>query len=217
MAPDSKTAGNSIILASASPRRVALLKNLGLEFSVRPADIDETVAPGLSPEEVVMSLARQKAAKVRDLVQEEGGREDVSLYVIAADTVVAQDDKILGKPQDRDDAIAMLSHLSGNSHYVFTGVTILKREAGTSGPWQELTDHGATKVYFRNLSAQEIAAYVDTEEPTDKAGAYALQGIGAFLIEGIEGCPANVIGLPVPKVLLMLRSLGLPVMGASGN
>lgn len=199
-----------IILASASPRRVTLMKNLGLEFEILPADIDEIVEPGLSPEKVVMNLARDKAAKVMSLVQERE-RPGISHVIVAADTVVALGQNILGKPQDRKDAIEMLSQLSASAHYVYTGVHILKSNG--QGEWQSLTDFGETRVFMRNLSAGEIAAYVDTEEPMDKAGAYALQGIGAFLVQGIEGCPANVIGLPVPKVLEMLRSLNLPVMG----
>jgi MAF protein len=198
-----------IILASASPRRVTLMKNLGLQFEILPADIDEIVEPGLSPEKVVMNLARDKAEKVKGLVEnrEETGTSQI---IVAADTVVALGQKILGKPLDRNDAIEMLTQLSASEHFVYTGVNIFKSDG--QGQWRSLTDYGETRVFMRDLARSEIEAYVDSGEPMDKAGAYALQGIGAFLVKGIEGCPANVIGLPVPKVLEMLRSLGLAVM-----
>lgn len=192
-----------IILASASPRRVELLRNLGLSFRVRPSDVEENFADHLSPEQVVIELAERKARAVQQSL--EPGQSKANSYIIAADTIVVLGDEILGKPADKSDAAAMLSRLSGRCHQVFTGVCVLHGE-------QSDAQAERSNVVFRSLSPAEIACYVATEEPMDKAGAYAVQGIGAFMIERIEGCITNIIGLPVVRTMKMLRAAGLSVM-----
>jgi septum formation protein len=192
-----------LILASASPRRVELLRNLGLSFRVLPSAVEENFADHLSPEQVVIELAERKARAVQQAL--EPGQSKTNPYIIAADTIVVLGDEILGKPADKNDAAAMLSRLSGRCHQVFTGVCVLHGE-------QSDAQAERSNVVFRSLSPAEIACYVATEEPMDKAGAYAVQGIGAFMIERIEGCITNIIGLPVVRTLKMLRAAGLSVM-----
>lgn len=206
-----------IILASASPRRVELLRNLGLSFRVMPSDVEENFADHLSPEQVVIELAERKARAVQQSLEPGQAKANPSPspkpspspspspYIIAADTIVVLGDEILGKPADKADAAAMLSRLSGRCHQVFTGVCVLHGE-------QSEAQAERSNVVFRSLSPAEIACYVATDEPMDKAGAYAVQGIGAFMIERIEGCITNIIGLPVVRTLKMLRAAGLRVM-----
>lgn len=199
-----------IILASSSPRRIQLLQNLSLQFEIKPGDIDETVPPGLSPPQIVCELARQKGEKILSTLSlSQTGR----YLIIAADTLVARDDQVLGKPIDKQDAVKMLMSLSNRSHSVYTGVHLILTAHNLGEPHQSRTFFGDTKVVVRSLQLEEVEAYVATGEPDDKAGAYALQGIGAFLIDHIEGCPANVIGLPVPLLVKELRDMGLKVMG----
>ncbi len=185
----------AVVLASQSPRRRALLEQMGLtQFVVRPALGEEVAVPGLSPAQLVEELSRRKAEEV-------AGRSQPGDLIIAADTVVAVDGRVLGKPRDKTQAQAMLELLSGRVNTVYTGVTV--RRDGTS-----LTEHEATRVHFRPLSREEIAAYVDSGEPMDKAGAYGIQGLGALLVEGIEGDYFNVVGLPVCRLGQMLARLG---------
>ena len=186
----------AVILASRSPRRRELLERMGLEeFEVRPARGEETAPAGLTPAQLVEELSRQKAAEIA----RSAGADDV---IIAADTVVAVEDRVLGKPHSREEAEEMLRLLSGRSHTVYTGVTVCRGE-------RVLTGHEATEVMFRALSEQEIRAYVDTGEPMDKAGAYGIQGRGCVLVEGIRGDYYNVMGLPVCRLALMLREFGV--------
>ncbi len=199
-----------LILASASPRRIQLLKNLGLTFEVEPADIDESVEDGVSPQTAVQELSAHKAAAILEKLRRQNTDPNLDFIIIAADTLVADADEVLGKPQDRTEAIAMLKQLAAKPHQVFTGVHVIDLRNGKEEHHQEC---GATTVYFRPLTEAEITSYVDTGEPMDKAGAYALQGIGAFLVEKIDGCAANVIGLPVPRVVALLRRIGVKVMG----
>lgn len=185
-----------IILASQSPRRRELLERMGLEhFEIRPAVGEENTSPHLSPAQLVEELSRQKAQEVALTA----AAQDI---IIAADTVVAADDRVLGKPRDREDAMNMLRFLSGRTHTVYTGVTV--RQGG-----QVLTQHEATQVVFRPLTDREIAAYVATGEPMDKAGAYGIQSRGCVLVEGICGDYYNVMGLPVCRLTLMLRQFGV--------
>ncbi|MBR2935338.1 MAG: septum formation inhibitor Maf [Oscillospiraceae bacterium] len=185
-----------IILASQSPRRRELLERMGLEhFEIQPAVGEEHASPHLSPAQLVEELSRQKAQEVALTA----AAEDI---VIAADTVVAADNRVLGKPHNREDAMDMLRFLSGRTHTVYTGVTVRQGE-------QVLTQHEATDVIFRPLTDREIAAYVDTAEPMDKAGAYGIQGRGCVLVEGIRGDYYNVMGLPVCRLALMLRQFGV--------
>jgi septum formation protein len=209
----------TIILASASPRRVELMNNLGLEFSVLPADIEEIAERAQTPREVVAELAMKKAERSHQIYLEgvpSGVAEQHAPYVVlAADTLVIFGDEILGKPTDRDDAIGMLERMSGKYHQVFTGVHIIAVNCGQEGVPEErhLQDVGISSVKFRTLTRAEIESYVDTKEPMDKAGSYALQGIGAFLLESMEGCPTNIIGLPIPLTMAMLRDCGVKIMG----
>ncbi|MFO7155798.1 MAG: Maf family protein [Pseudomonadota bacterium] len=187
-------AGRSIrgfILASASPRRQQLLASAGLDFEVEPSRAVEEHVPGEDPAHAAMRLARAKAFDVF-------ARRPGSL-VLAADTVVAVDDRILGKPKSPAEAEKMLELLSGRAHRVVTGVCLL-------GPDRDETFHVSTEVVFRPLGAEEIRAYVKTGEPMDKAGAYAIQGGAAGFVREIHGSYTNVVGLPLAECLERLRS-----------
>lgn len=189
----------SIILASQSPRRRQLLGQIGLDhFIVRPARGEEIMDPALSPAQLVEELSRQKAREV-------AGASDPGDLVIAADTVVAIDGRVLGKPHDREEACAMLSALSGREHTVYTGVTVCRDD-------RMLTQHEATQVRFRPLSPREIRAYVDSGEPMDKAGGYGVQELGALLVEGIRGDYFNVVGLPLCRLGQMLSQFGVELL-----
>ena len=191
-----------LILASGSPRRRQLLEQIGLTFAVRSSDVDESVSPGLTPAQVVESLSARKG----EAVAAEAAPGDL---VLSADTVVALDGAILGKPRDRAEAEAMLTALSGRTHQVYTGVTLLQ-------DGRRLTEHEVTAVTFRPLSPGEIAAYVSTGEPMDKAGAYGIQGLGALLVERLEGDYFNVMGLPLCRLGEMLAQFGVRPLEAAG-
>lgn len=181
-----------LILASGSPRRRELMELIGLCYSLRPSEADEHIEI-CPPAELVMRLARRKAASVKKKAR--GG------CVIGADTVVYLDGQIIGKPENDADASRILHLLSGRTHTVYTGVCLLTDE-------REILFYDTTDVTFACLSDAEIADYIASGEPRDKAGAYGVQGIGAVLVERVEGCYFNVIGLPVPKVYRALSSLG---------
>lgn len=181
-----------LVLASGSPRRRDILTALGLAFDVRPPDIDETLRSGEGAAEAARRLAEQKAAAV------EAETEDL---VIAADTIVVLDGELLGKPAGPSHAAAMLGRLAGRAHEVITGLA-LRYGAETRSV------AALTSVTFRSLDREEIAAYVATGEPLDKAGAYGIQGFGSALVERIEGDFFNVMGLPVPALLALLRETG---------
>lgn len=185
-----------MVLASASPRRLALLRRLGVEPVVRPADIDETPRPGEAPADLVERLALAKARSVE-------GDDDV--LVVAADTVVAVGTRVLGKPRDADDASRMLVELSGRDHHVLTGVAVRRGGQAHAGV-------GTTRVTFRPLDPREIAWYVATGEPDDKAGAYGLQGAGAALVDRIDGSDTNVIGLPLGLLVTLARHVGVDLL-----
>ena len=173
-----------LVLASKSPRRSEILKNAGIDFTVRVADADETIPEGTKPEDAVVFLAARKALAVE--------RNDDET-VLGADTVVVLDDKILGKPKDKDDAYNMIKSLSGRVHSVFTGVCAIGNDIS-------LTFAEETKVEFYPLSHEEICEYINTDEPYDKAGAYGIQGLASKFIRGIQGDYFNVVGLPVSSV-----------------
>jgi septum formation protein len=181
-----------LILASASPRRAELLRNAGIKFTVEPAHVPEQALPGEQPLEYAQRLARNKAHVIFDTHSDN--------VVLGADTVVVVDEHLLEKPQDDLDAARMLRLLSGRSHQVITGVCLV-----TQGFDQ--TEAEVTEVRFSSLSDQEIANYVATGEPMDKAGAYAIQGMASRWVERIDGCYFNVVGLPVPRLYRMLRAL----------
>ena len=191
----------TIILASQSPRRRELLGQMGIsDFIIRPARGEEKAAPGLSPARLVEALSLQKGLEVAA----SAAPGDI---VISADTVVAVDGQVLGKPHSIQQAHEMLSALSGREHTVYTGVTVCRGG-------QILTQHEATTVRFRPLTAQEIDAYIATGEPMDKAGSYGIQGRGALLVEGISGDYFNVVGLPVCRLGRMLTQFGVdPLTG----
>ena len=185
-----------MVLASASSRRLELLRRIGIEPNVRPADVDETPLPDEHPEALVARLAEAKASAVAT---------EPDHLVIAADTVVVVDDGVLGKPSGPDDARRMLAALSGRSHEVMTGVHVtLGAEAAAAVE--------TTSVRFRSLTADEIDAYVATGEPLDKAGAYAIQGGGGMFVESISGSDSNVVGLPLATVVRLARDLGVSLL-----
>ena len=184
-----------VILASASPRRLALLQQIGISAEVCPADFDEGSGAAVQAEDVVLANALGKCKAVVKIKGDD-------LPVIAADTVVVAEGVILGKPQDAEEAVKMLKQLSGKTHKVLTGIAIAY--AG-----KILAEVCETKVVFRELSDDEIKQYVATGEPLDKAGAYGIQGKGAVLVEKIDGCYNNVVGLPLTRMQLILAELGV--------
>ena len=187
-----------IILASGSPRRRELLEMLGLEFEIRPAKGGEHPPEGSAPEETVLALAGAKAEEIA----EHSAENDV---IIAADTIVWLDGKLLGKPHDEADAARMLRALSGREHEVWTGVALISGAERVSGAEQ-------TYVKFRDLTDGEIAAYIATGEPMDKAGAYGAQGYASLFVEGIRGDFFNVMGLPLCRLGKMLGKLGVKLL-----
>jgi septum formation protein len=192
--------GRMLILASQSPRRAELLRNAGLRFEVRPAEVDERVRPGEPPLVYVQRLAREKALAVL-------ATAPAGACVLGADTTVAVDGESLGKPADEAEARRMLARLSGRTHEVITGVCLAWRRAEGDGFVCEV-EAEVTEVEFDTLTEEEIAAYVAHGEPMDKAGAYAIQGRASCWIPRIRGCYFNVVGLPVARVCAMLRRAG---------
>jgi len=182
--------GETLILASASPRRRELMGLTGYSYEVKTAAADETISPGVGYAEAVK---RNAARKARAVAKTNPGRT-----VIGADTIVVIDKTLLGKPRDARDAIRMLKLLSGRKHYVYTGVCILKNK-------RKVTFYEKTTVQFRELSDDEIASYVETGEPLDKAGAYGIQQLGAALVKGVNGDYFNVVGLPVARLTSELK------------
>ena len=187
----------NIVLASASPRRRELLSHFSVPFTVDPAAGPESPPAGAGPEETVRALAAAKAAEV-------AGRHPDSV-VIGADTVVELDGAILGKPADRDDARRMLRALSGREHRVYTGVAVVRGGEQVCGAEM-------TRVFFREMTDREIAAYVDSGEPMDKAGAYGYQGLASLFVERIDGDFFNVVGLPLCRLGRMLETLGVTLL-----
>lgn len=188
-----------IILASNSPRRRELLRQIGLTFTTDPAHVDESVLPGELPKAYAVRVAIEKARVAAD-------RSRAGI-VIAADTIVVLGDTILGKPADRDDARRMLEMLSGRMHRVITGLAVVDIKSE-----KKLARTAITKVWFRKLTSEEIASYVATGEPLDKAGAYGIQEKGSLLIKKIEGCYSNVVGLPLSLLGEMLRFFGISIL-----
>lgn len=193
-----------VVLASASPRRNMLLQKMGLAFETDPADIDESIPPKEKPVDAVRRIAAAKAGVA--------GERHPDSVVIAADTVVVCKGRILGKPVDKRDAADMLALLSGIEHEVITGLCVLDTATG-----RRETGHEVTRVWFRELEADEIEAYISTGEPMDKAGAYAIQGLAAIFVAGIEGCYYNVVGLPLSRLYLMLKRQGMFLPGSGSG
>ena len=187
---------SKIILASASPRRREMLERIGVtDFEVRAPEVDENFPEGLSPEETVQFISREKAEAAR----EQWGLEPI---IITADTMVFLDDRRLGKPRSEADALEMLTALQGRRHTVCTGVTVSQGE-------KILTEAESTGVIFRPAEKRELLSYIATGEPMDKAGAYGVQGKGALLVERLEGDFFNVMGLPVLRLSRMLSEFGV--------
>jgi septum formation protein len=187
-----------LILASSSPRRAGILRDAGIAFDVRATQIEEARLPNESVEKMVARLAEAKARAAT-----ESSGEKNSAIIIGADTAVELDGEIFGKPRDAADAREMLSYLSGRTHYVVTGIYVLRLPDGAARSAVE-----TTAVTFARLDQQEIDAYVRTGEPLDKAGGYAIQGRAGRYIPRIEGCYFNVVGLPLARLYALLGELG---------
>lgn len=184
-----------LILASGSPRRRDLLDGLGVRFTVRPVDVDETPLPDEAPLAYVERLARVKAAE----------RVGPGELVLGADTTVVLDGEILGKPADEAEARSMLARLAGREHTVLTGVSLVQADTGEP---KQATVVESSKVRIASLTEEEIAWYVATGETLDKAGSYAVQGIGAMFVEAVEGDYSNVVGLPLPATYRLFHEMG---------
>jgi septum formation protein len=195
--------GSRLILASKSPRRYELLKQVGLDFEVIPSRVMEDIVQKESPKEHVIRLAE---AKARDIASGYPNR-----WVIAADTIVYINGSILGKPKSREEAMEMLHRLSGQEHWVLTGFSVFHLGEGKSDK-----ETVQTAVKMKTLSPTEMEWYVQTGEPFDKAGGYAIQGIGSFMIESIRGSYTNVVGLPLCELIQMLNRLGAIAISESG-
>lgn len=188
--------GGRIYLASRSPRRLELLRQIGVDPDVVTVDVDETALPGESPEDYVRRLAVAKAQSGHAALS-----EACNGPVLGSDTAVVAGNTTMGKPLDREDALRMLRKLSGRTHRVLTGVALVM---GTVR--YRLSD---SRVSFRNISAAEALAYWETGEPADKAGAYAIQGLGAVFVAGLEGSYSGVMGLPLFETAALLREAGI--------
>lgn len=189
-------AAPKLCLASSSPRRQQILAALGLEFDVRPTDVEESRLSGESPDRMVLRLAVAKARAATSA--------DRPAVVIGADTAVVVDGEILGKPGDVDDALRMLARLSGRAHRVLTGVAV-RDPSGTA------TALSSTDVTFREIARDEALAYWQTGEPGDKAGAYAIQGLGGAFVSRVDGSYTGVVGLPVFETLTLLKRAGIDI------
>jgi len=185
-----------LILASASPRRRELLQQIGVKFRVEVADIDETPLSAETPAAYVARLALGKAQKV--------AANNPGCVVLGSDTTVVLDDEILGKPENDADARRILATLAGRRHQVMTAVALVRDD-------QQRQQTVITQVHFAALTAAQIAAYVATGEPADKAGAYGIQGLGAVLVDAIDGSYSNVVGLPLTETAAMLQEFNIPI------
>lgn len=188
-----------IYLASASPRRRELMEQMGLPFTVIINEVDESISESLPPGRLVEVLSERKARKVADR-QERG-------LVIGADTVVVWRERVLGKPRDRREALSMLECLQGDEHSVYSGLAVINAETGTTH-----VSHEHTRVFFRRAERKELEMYIETGEPLDKAGAYAVQGLGAVFVSKVEGCYSNVVGLPLNRLARVLKEFGVDVL-----
>lgn len=220
----------TLILASSSPRRQELIRSLGLHFTVQVSDADETTSPDMAPADIVTTLAERKARVVLSNLK------PGSSVIIGADTIVVCEGEVLGKPRDEEEAFRMLRKLAGRTHEVYSGIALIgQEEAAAEGGREENIRYGSaggyrviarkgdhrpdsllgwsmTKVRFKPLSDAQITRYIARGESADKAGAYAIQGVGATLVEGIEGDYFTVVGLPVSLLAEMLEQLAVPVL-----
>ena len=187
---------SKIVLASQSPRRVELLKEISSQFEVAPSSIEEVLDPGLRPEENAQNLARAKAESIAPNFPD--------CWVIGADTLVTLDHQIFGKPEDEEDAKQILKKLSGREHTVVTGICVV-------GPEKSLDKAVVSQIKIKPLTDQEIEDYIATGEPMDKAGAYAIQGKGNFMVRSFSGSKNNIIGLPLDELKILLKKTYHPV------
>lgn len=184
---------NTIVLASSSPRRKELLLKYDLKPIIEKSSIKEAISPNETVEQIAMALAFEKANQV-------GGKYNQGEIIIGADTIVAYEGKVLGKPKGEEDAKNMLKSLSGREHEVITGISIIKSNSNL-----KIIDYEKTIVKFRKLTDRKIENYIKTKEYIDKAGAYGIQGVGGILVERINGCYFNVVGLPLYKLDILLE------------
>lgn len=198
-----------IVLASASPRRRELLSQIGVTFEVKPFDGEERITSTV-PSEVVEELSRQKALFTAEILEKGDSSAQQECIVIGADTIVSYEGRILGKPSGRDEAVEMLRMLQGNTHQVYTGVTVL---SGGEGGWKSHTFFECTDVIFYPVTDEEIMAYVDSGDPLDKAGSYGIQGAWGAYVKGIRGDYNNVVGLPVARLIYETKKIGINLRG----
>jgi nucleoside triphosphate pyrophosphatase len=191
------SSSKKLILASRSPRRSELLRSLGLEFEVSPSKVDEITNPEQSPEQNATNIARDKARWV--------ARQNPGSYVLGADTMVVLDQEIIGQPADEEDACRILSKLMGKQHRVITGVVLITPET------EEYETAVVSRVTLKSVSENKIRSYIATGEPLDKAGAYAIQGEGSFLVDSWEGSYSNIVGLPLEALTNLFQQAGFPV------
>lgn len=198
-----------IVLASASPRRRELLSQVGIIFEVKPASGEERIT-STELSKVVEELSCQKAMFTAHALEKEQADDLADILVIGADTIVSYEGKILGKPSDPKAAVDMLSMLQGNTHQVYTGVTVLVREEES---WKVHTFHECTDVIFYPVTQEEITEYVNSKDPMDKAGSYGIQGAWGAYVKGIRGDYNNVVGLPVARLIYETKKLGINLRG----
>jgi septum formation protein len=196
-------ATRTLILASSSPRRQELIQTFQLPLRIQVSHVDESYIPGTAPADIVETLALRKALAVA----ERFASESIDGIVIGSDTIVVYDNQVLNKPVDDDDAMRMLTMLQGHTHQVFSGVACIDLKSG-----KQIIKYRRTEVTMRKLTTEQIRRYIASGEPSDKAGAYAIQGIGATLVDSINGCYFNVVGLPLSLLSNMLSELGADVL-----
>ncbi|MBC8284570.1 MAG: septum formation protein Maf [Nitrospinae bacterium] len=189
---------SKLVLASQSPRRLELLKEISSQFEVAPSSIEEVLDPGLRPEENAKNIARAKAESIAPNFPD--------CWVIGADTLVTLDHEIFGKPEDEKDAERILKRLSGREHTVVTGVCVV-------GPEKSIDKAVVSQIKIKPLTDQEIKDYIATGEPMDKAGAYAIQGKGSFMVRSFSGSKTNIIGLPIDELKILLKKTRYPLAG----
>jgi septum formation protein len=192
-----------LILASSSPRRQELIRSLGLPYEIISSNADESVDDKLTPAEIVEVLSLRKAQTVCEVIRS----SDKQGIVIGSDTIVVFEGQILGKPKDGKDSFRMLSALQGNTHQVFSGVACVDSQTGAFQ-----VSHRVTNVTMKSLTDEQIRRYIATGEPQDKAGSYAIQGLGATIVEGIEGDYFNVVGLPLSLLSDLLKAYNIHIL-----
>ncbi|CAG7655343.1 Maf family protein [Paenibacillus allorhizosphaerae] len=195
----------TIILASSSPRRQELIRSLNRPYEIIVSSVDETTDPGLSPAEIVEQLSSRKAQAVYERCKAES-RFETGSVIVGSDTIVVQGGEVLGKPKDAEDAFRMLRSLQGRGHQVYSGVAVIDLQTGV-----QHVSHRKTNVRMKPLADEQIRRYIATGEPMDKAGAYGIQGLGATIVEEIEGDYFSVVGLPMSLLSDLLARFSIAV------